>query len=99
MERKKTKIHLYGWISLAMTVFCWPFSTMQVDMFMGVKNLEVHTEVEVEAAIVRGVERVVADIAQADVVWQVGIEQVVAHAAADAQTAVETLEGGVRERV
>ena len=41
---------------------------MQVDMFMGVKNLEVHTEVEVEAAIVRGVERVVADVAQADVV-------------------------------
>lgn len=60
--------------------------------------LEVHAEVEREAAVVRRVERVVADVGQADVVGQVGVEQVEAYAASNAQAAVKALEGVVGER-
>ena len=53
---------------------------------------EVYAYAEREATVVRRVELVVADVSKTNVVGQVGIEQVVSHAAAKPQTAVETFE-------
>lgn len=53
---------------------------------------EVYAYAECEATVVRRVELVVADVCKTNVVGQVGIEQVVSHAAAKPQTAVETFE-------
>lgn len=47
----------------------------------------------------RCVELVVTDIGEAEVVGEVGIEQVVGYAATEAQTAIETLELVLRERM
>ena len=53
---------------------------------------EVYAYADREATVVRRVELVVADVCKTNVVGQVGIEQVVSHAAAKPQTAVETFE-------
>ena len=53
---------------------------------------EVYAYAEREATVVRRVELVVADVCKTNVVGQVSIEQVVSHAAAKPQTAVETFE-------
>ena len=53
---------------------------------------EVYAYAEREATVVRRVELVVAYVCKTNVVGQVSIEQVVSHAAAKPQTAVETFE-------
>ena len=60
--------------------------------------LEVHSEVERQAAVVRSGVDVVEDARQAEVEGLVTIEFFVAHAASEAQSAVEPLEGLVGER-
>lgn len=67
--------------------------------FLTLNSLKVYSEVEREASVVRRVEGVVADVGQADVVSQFGVEEVVAHAAAYAQAAVEALKVVVGERL
>ena len=52
---------------------------------------EVYAYAEREATVVRRVELVVADVSKTNVVGQVGIEQVVSHAAAKPQTAVSAI--------
>ena len=54
--------------------------------------LEVHSEIEQEGSIVRFVKTVVADVGKADVVGEVSIEHIVADAATDAQTTIQTAE-------
>lgn len=54
--------------------------------------LEVHSKIEQEGSIVRFVKTVVADVGKADVVGEVSIEHIVADAATDAQTAIQTAE-------
>ena len=54
--------------------------------------LKVNTEIELEGSIVGFVETVVADVGKTDVVGEIGIEHVVADAAADADTTIEAAE-------
>ena len=54
--------------------------------------LEVHSEIEQEGSIMRFVKTVVADVGKSDVIGEVGIEHIVADAATDAQTAIQTAE-------
>lgn len=54
--------------------------------------LEVYSEIEQEGSIMRFVKTVVADVGKADVIGEVGIEHIVADAATDAQTAIQTAE-------
>ena len=54
--------------------------------------LEVHSEIEQEGSIVRFVKTVVADVGKTDVVGEIGIEHVVADAAADADTTIAAAE-------
>ena len=56
------------------------------------KFLEVNTEIELEGSIARFVETVVADVGKTDVVGEIGIEHVVADAAADADTTIKAAE-------
>ena len=61
--------------------------------------LEVHTDVDEEIAGAGGVEIVFADVGEADVEAQFGIEHLIFGTAADAQAAVEAIvvvEGAVR---
>ena len=59
---------------------------------MHYKMLEVDTQAEREAAVVRCIELVVTDVRESDIVGEVGVEEVVRHAATEAQTGVEALE-------
>ena len=59
---------------------------------MRYKMLEVDTQAEREAAVVRCIELVVTDVRESDIVGEVGVEEVVRHAATEAQTGVEALE-------
>ena len=54
--------------------------------------LKVNSEIELEGSIARVVETVVADVGKTDVVGEIGIEQVVADAAADADTTIKAAE-------
>ena len=54
--------------------------------------LEVHSEIEQESSIMRFVKTVVADVGKTDVVAEIGIEHIVADAATDAQTTIQTAE-------
>ena len=54
--------------------------------------LEVHSEIEQEGSIMRFVKTVVADVGKTDVVGEIGIEHVVADAAADADTTIKAAE-------
>ena len=54
--------------------------------------LKVNTEIELEGSIVGFVETVVADVGKTDVVGEIGIEHVVADAAADADTTIAAAE-------
>ena len=54
--------------------------------------LKVNTEIELEGSIVGFVETVVADVGKTDVVGEIGIEHVVADAAADADTTIKAAE-------
>ena len=55
-------------------------------------SLKVNTEIELEGSIVGFVETVVADVGKTDVVGEIGIEHVVADAAADADTTIAAAE-------
>ena len=54
--------------------------------------LKVNSEIELEGSIARFVETVVADVGKTDVVGEIGIEHVVADAAADADTTIKAAE-------
>ena len=59
--------------------------------------LEIYSEIELEGSIVGFVETVVADVGKSDIVGEVGIEHVVADAAADADTTIQAAEVGILE--
>ena len=54
--------------------------------------LEVHAKIEHDCSVARAVECVVADVGKTDVVGEIGIEHVVADAAADADTTIKAAE-------
>ncbi len=60
--------------------------------------LEVHAKIEDQGSVSCLVEIVVADVGKSQVVGEVGIEHVVAYAASDAQTTVESSEVVASER-
>ena len=60
--------------------------------------LEVHTNGGEEGAGVGGVEVVVRDVGEAEIIAQLGIEEIVLHAATHTDTAIETLEAFIIER-
>ena len=54
--------------------------------------LEIYSEIELEGSIAGFVETVVVDVGKSDIVGEVGIEHVVADAAADADTTIKAAE-------
>ena len=60
--------------------------------------LEIYSEVELQTSIVGGIEGVVANVGETDVVGQVAVEHVVCHAAAQTKTTIQSLEVVIVER-
>ena len=73
------------------------FDVAKHNVKLSRRFLEVNTEIELEGSIVGFVETVVADVGKTDIVGEIGIEHVVADAAADADTTIKAAEVGILE--
>lgn len=77
----------------ATTINCLLINSLQWLVAGGSKRLEIHAYRSKEATCMQGIEVVVADVGQAPVTAQLGIEMVVLKTTTQSQTCLPTQEG------